>query len=289
MTPEPRKNEHPSTYIVSDRDSQPELIRLTLQDQLLTASMGGVLAEQPDPARLRRVLDIGCGTGGWAIETAQQYPGLLLVAGIDISQRMIIYAREQAESEQVAQHVEFRVMDALRYLEFPNGFFDLVNLRLGGSWLRTWDWPKLLTEIFRITSREGTVRITEQEVMHQRSSQAATKINEMVLNAFFRAGHLFEQTSTGLTSRIPSLMTQYGFGKVQTKGHALEYRAGTPETQMYNEDMIAASRTLRPFLKKWGCLSNDYEELCQQLVTETQAPDFYSLWNFQTIWGIKPF
>lgn len=289
MTFEPRKNEHPSTYIVPDRDNQNELVRLTIQDRLLTASMGGVLAEQENQANLRRVLDIGCGTGGWALETVQTYPDLTLVAGIDISQRMISYAREQAESQQVAWRTEFHVMDALRMLEFPDGFFDLVNMRLGGSWLRTWDWPKLLGEISRILRPKGIVRITEQEIMHERSSQAATRINEMVLNAFYRAGHLFEATSTGLTERLPSLLARYEFTQVQSRAHALTYRAGAPETQMYNEDMIAASRTLRPFLEKWGCLSPDYEELCQQLVEETQSPAFYSVWHFQTIWGVKPY
>jgi hypothetical protein len=179
-------------------------------------------------------------------------------------------------------------MDALRMLEFPDSFFDLVNMRLGGSWLRTWDWPKLLGEIFRITHPTGVVRITEQEVIHQRSSQAGTRINEQVLAAFYRAGHLFEEKSTGLTARLPSLLAQHGFSQVQTRAHVLEYRAGAPETQMYNEDMIAASRTLRPFLQKWGCLSDDYEELCQRLVVEAQSPDFHSIWRFQTIWGTRP-
>jgi ubiquinone/menaquinone biosynthesis C-methylase UbiE len=284
----PGKQENPSTYIVADRENQSELVRLTVQDRLLTASMGGVLAEQEKPESLRRVLDIGCGTGGWALEVAQTYPEVALVAGIDISQRMIAYAREQAEHQQVTQRTEFHVMDALRMLEFPASFFDLVNMRLGGSWLRTWDWAKLLGEIVRILRPKGVVRITEQEIMHRRSSQAATRINEMVLNAFYRAGHLFEPKSTSLTERLPTLLTRHGFIQVQSRAHVLTYRAGMPETQMYNEDMIAASRTLRPFLEKWGCLSPDYEELCQQLVEEAQSPDFSSVWHFQTIWGIKP-
>jgi hypothetical protein len=35
-------------------------------------------------------------------------------------------------------------MDALRMLVFPDAFFDLVNLRCGCSYVRTWEWPKLL-------------------------------------------------------------------------------------------------------------------------------------------------
>ena len=34
-----------------------------VQDKMLTAEMGGVLPELSDPTQLRRVLDVGCGTG----------------------------------------------------------------------------------------------------------------------------------------------------------------------------------------------------------------------------------
>jgi SAM-dependent methyltransferase len=286
-SPHARNSEQPSTYIVQDRENQAELARLTLQDHLLTVSMGGVLAEQPDPASLRRVLDIGCGTGGWAIEAAQAYPSMLVI-GTDISQRMIAYARQQAKDQQVADRVEFHVMDALLLLEFPSDFFDLVNLRLGGSFLRTWDWPKLLSEIRRVLRVNGVARITEQEILHENSVEVGTRINEMVLCAFYRAGYLFEQASTGLSAHLPGLLTRYGFQHVQTENHALEYRGGTPEGKAYSENLIAASRTLRPFLQKWGCLSDNYDELCQQMATDQGQDDFRSTWKFLTIWGTKP-
>jgi 2-polyprenyl-3-methyl-5-hydroxy-6-metoxy-1,4-benzoquinol methylase len=91
---QPRR-EHPSTYFVQDRSNEEELTRLALQDQMLTAGMGGVLPEQPDPAIFQRVLDVACGAGSWAIEAAQTYPEMSLV-GVDVNQRMIEYARAQA-------------------------------------------------------------------------------------------------------------------------------------------------------------------------------------------------
>jgi ubiquinone/menaquinone biosynthesis C-methylase UbiE len=96
----PNRHEYPSTYFVQDRSNQQEMARLTVQDHLMTHAMGGVLPEQPDPTSLRRVLDVGCGTGSWLLEAAQTYPGLTLV-GIDISQPMIDYARQQAEARRV--------------------------------------------------------------------------------------------------------------------------------------------------------------------------------------------
>jgi len=55
------RREHPSTYFVQDRSNAEERERLRLQDQMFTTGMGGVLPEQPDPARFQRVLDVGCG------------------------------------------------------------------------------------------------------------------------------------------------------------------------------------------------------------------------------------
>ena len=72
MSTEPSaRREHPSTYFVQDRRSEVERERITIQDQLLTRAMGGVLPEQQDPNIFSRVLDVGCGTGSWLIEAAQ--------------------------------------------------------------------------------------------------------------------------------------------------------------------------------------------------------------------------
>src|SRR5581483_9239110 len=125
--PQSPRGEHPSTYFVQDRENQEELERVRIQDQMITSAMGGVLPEQTDRTRFQRVLDVACGTGGWLIEMARQNPQMSLI-GIDVSKRMIDYAREQAGVARVNERVEFHTMDALRMLEFPNNFFNLVNM-----------------------------------------------------------------------------------------------------------------------------------------------------------------
>src|SRR2546427_6992082 len=144
------RREHPSTYFVQDRSNLDEMTRLQIQDQLLTAGMGGVLPEQADPARLQSVIDVGCGTGGWLIEVANTYPGIPRLVGVDISSKMLDSARTLAEAQGVSGRVEFYAMDALRMLEFPDNSFDLVNHRVAMSWLRKWDWPKLFREYLRV-------------------------------------------------------------------------------------------------------------------------------------------
>src|SRR4051794_22352854 len=76
---DPRVNDNPSTYFVQDRKNKKELTRLVIQDQMVTAEMGGVLPEQADPAVFGRVLDVACGIGNWIIEAAKTYPTMSLV------------------------------------------------------------------------------------------------------------------------------------------------------------------------------------------------------------------
>src|SRR5579883_2140428 len=155
---QPGRNEYGGTYFVQDRQNEREMRRLIVQDQMITRAMGGALSEQAAPASLHRILDIGCGTGGWLLELAEAYPTMSL-AGIDINRNMIEYAREQALVRKVAERVELRVMDALLVLEFPPAYFDLVNLRFSVSFMRTWDWPKMLGEMLRIARPGGIIRI----------------------------------------------------------------------------------------------------------------------------------
>jgi ubiquinone/menaquinone biosynthesis C-methylase UbiE len=283
----PRKSESPSTYFVQDRKSEKELTRLTIQDRMLTAGMSGVLPEQLDPTVFRHILDVGCGTGGWLIEAAQACPEMSLV-GIDISQRMIKYAYAQAEAHHVHDRIEFHIMDALQTLDFPAASFDLVNLRLGVSFLRTWDWPKVLGELLRITKPGGVIRITDSEICHQSNSPALTRLWEVLLCAFFRAGRLFTQETAGLTSQLVRLLSQCGCERVHTRACQVEYRAGTAEGEAFCEDIMLAFQTIRPFIQKWGCAIKDYESVYRQAVDEMYQPDFLAVGSLLTAWGNRP-
>src|SRR5258708_40134022 len=105
---DPGGQDKPSQYVVEDRSSNPEMIRLMIQDSLMTTGMGGPLAEQANPTSLHRVLDIGCGSGGWILEAADLYHHMELT-GIDISWRMIEYARAEAQARKLTDGVAFLV------------------------------------------------------------------------------------------------------------------------------------------------------------------------------------
>ena len=282
----PQKRERPSTYVVQDRQNKREIQRLTMQDQLVTAIMGGVLPEQPDVTNIHRILDVGCATGGWAIEVAKAYPHMSVV-GIDISNAMIDYARMQAAEQQVADRIEFRVMDALQLLEFPDDFFDLVNLRFAIGWVRTWDWAKLISDMLRVTRTEGVIRLTDSD-SSQPNSPMLARWNAMLFRSLYQAGNLFEQEEKGLKEHLAPLLKQYGAQNVQTRRYSMEYQGGSPQGQTFCDDVSHAMKTSKLFLQKWGGIPTDYEAICEQAEQEMQQPDFCVTWNILTAWGTKP-
>src|SRR5437762_12869890 len=245
---EPQR-EHPSTYLVQDRSNEEEMARLETQDKLLTTGMGGVLPELPDPTILRHILDVGCGTGGWLREAAVTCPTIEKLVGADISDKMMQYARAQAQSVGLDRRVQFQTMDALRILEFPPESFDLINQRLGGSWLRTWDWTKLLLEYQRVTRPGGIIRITEANGFIEGNSPALMKLSKITLEVFYHSGRLFTASNDGITGQLARLMTQHGIQNIQTQAHDLVYRAGTVEAQYFYEDVTRFYHISLPFFQ----------------------------------------
>jgi ubiquinone/menaquinone biosynthesis C-methylase UbiE len=282
------QSEHPSTYVVQDRSSEEELMRLRAQEQMVTTAMGGVLAEQPDPTIFQRVLDVGCGPGGWLLDLARAYPGVEQLIGVDISNRMIEYARSQAEEEIISGRLEYHVMDALRRLEFPERYFDLVNHRLAASWLRTWDWPGLLREYQRVCRPGGVIRVTEAIFIKESSSPALERLTDLAVEALYQAGHYFSPVRDAVVSQLERLLRQQNLEDVETRTHTYVCRAGTPEWEGFYDDSKRLFRTMVPFLQKWVHLPEDYDAIYQQALNEIQQEDFVGVTETVTAWGKKP-
>lgn len=282
------RDETPSTYFVADRSSKDELIRLTIQEQMVTASMGGLMPEQRDTNNLRSVLDAACGPGGWLIAVAKAYPTISRLVGVDINPKMIEYAQKQARSEKVSDRVKFLVMDVQHTLDFPDDHFDLVNQRSATSFLRTWDWPKLLSEFVRITCPGGIIRLTETDIMPASNTPAFTRHMDLMVEAFYQSGHLFAADRRSVTDELPELLRRYGIQNVQKRAIPIEYRSGTPEGQRAYENTRIGIRTALPFLRKWTKVPDNHEALGEQALAEMQQPGFIASWNIYTIWGTVP-
>lgn len=98
-------------------------------------------------------MDVGCGSGKWAIEVAEQFPGAK-VRGLDLS---------PVDRTDKPQNCEFLIGDLNHGLPFPDDSMDLVHsrylsffgvlysyFRIIMSGLTMDQWPLYLKEVYRI-------------------------------------------------------------------------------------------------------------------------------------------
>lgn len=117
---------------------------------------GNYLAPLASPAT---ILDVGCGTGRWAMEMAQQFPQARVIAG-DIAPPTPGESLGHGVAV-IPPNVEFHVFDATHPLPFADGSFDFIYIRLLYSVLPAPAWEPLIRELARICRPGGWIESLE--------------------------------------------------------------------------------------------------------------------------------
>ncbi|WP_052890803.1 class I SAM-dependent methyltransferase [Thermogemmatispora carboxidivorans] len=127
-----------------------EANRLDFQHYVLRAALrGNYLAPIEQP---RRILDVGCGTGQWAFELAQQFPQAQVI-GFDLEQ--------VKAATSPPPNYRFVQGDTLKGLPFDNDSFDFVHQRLLVGAIPQPAWPGAVQELARVTAPGGWVELVE--------------------------------------------------------------------------------------------------------------------------------
>lgn len=102
-------------------------------------------------AKPKEILDIGCGTGIWAIEVAEEVPQSH-VYGIDLSPVQPLF---------VPDNCDFILENILRGSSFHDEKFDLIQSRCMGAGIPDHKWRVFLQEIWRLTKPGGWIQLIE--------------------------------------------------------------------------------------------------------------------------------
>ena len=102
------------------------------------------------------VLDVGCGIGVGPAYVAKTFG--CRVVGVDLSERMIDWARRRVRQERVEALVELRTADVLA-LPFPDGRFDVVLCESVLAFVE--DKTRAIGECVRVTKPGGHVGLNE--------------------------------------------------------------------------------------------------------------------------------
>lgn len=281
--------EKASNSYVINAESGAEMARLIDQDRFMTKCMGGLFPEIPELAKVRSTLDVACGPGGWAQEMAYTYPDMRVV-GIDISQRMIEYAKALSQVQGL-DNAEFRVMDLLQPLDFPAASFDLINARFLFGFLHADSWLPLMQELMRVLRPGGVLRFTECDGRLATSSLAFDKYIDLVMRAFSLDGRTLNGNThyVGITPMLGRFFQEVGCQNVQEKVHLLNCSAGMEAYASVCEDVRVGFKLIQPFLVKMQVADQqEVEQLYKQTLAECLSDDFRALWYSLSVWGQKP-
>ncbi|KAL8801030.1 MAG: hypothetical protein Q9200_007069 [Gallowayella weberi] len=97
----------------------------------------------------RRALDVGCGTGTWAVDFAEAYPNTATI-GTDLS---------PIQPDTRPPNLHFEIDDCCSDWVYPKDYFDYIHVRqLYGS---VADWPKFYKECFDHLAPGGYIEQAE--------------------------------------------------------------------------------------------------------------------------------
>ncbi|KAK1753311.1 S-adenosyl-L-methionine-dependent methyltransferase [Echria macrotheca] len=142
----------PGVYAMPNDEK--EMDRLDLIHHMMIKGVGDKYFLAPIPeSRLKRILDIGTGTGIWAIEMGDQYPGAEVI-GNDLS---------PIQPEWVPPNVKFEVDD----VESPWMYaepFDFIYCRYMAACIA--DWPKLMKSAFDNLNPGGWAEFQDYDLLY---------------------------------------------------------------------------------------------------------------------------
>ncbi|KAI9841507.1 MAG: hypothetical protein M1837_000668 [Sclerophora amabilis] len=136
----------PNSYFMPNDDM--EQTRLNIVHQMHLYILEGKLTTVPLPEKPERILDVGTGTGEWAIGMAEKYPEAEVV-GTDLS---------ATQPDAVPSNVFFEIDDAEDEWTFSS-LFDFVHIRnMSGAFS---DWSAVYSQTFRHLKPGGYIEVID--------------------------------------------------------------------------------------------------------------------------------
>ena len=272
---------------VLDPENSVEMVRLDNQNRLMTEALGGVLPEAIDLTNVSRILDVGCGVGGWTMDTAHALETSCV--GVDSRSPLLKYARMQAQMTGINDLVTFQAMEITRPLAFSDASFDLVNLRFLTELIETQCWPAVLHECLRVLKPSGFLVLTEAE-WPTTSSPAAEKLARSTTEALWKAGFGFSRDGRdlGLIRALPALLRRAGVCTIQSDVHLLNFSSRQPHFHDMARHLWTTYALLQPFLTRmdYGSQQELYT-LCDQFSYDLIDDTFEGGMIVLRTWGQK--
>ncbi|KAJ3296786.1 hypothetical protein HK104_001202 [Borealophlyctis nickersoniae] len=226
-----------------------------------------------------KILDVGCGSGIWAMEMGTEYRNAQITA-IDLAPAQPTTIKPP--------NVEFAIHDITQRFPFPDNAFDFVRMRFLVLSLKADQWEHVISEIVRVCKPGGYVELCEPEFRG---------VEDMVVQKQFylAVAKLMTERGAGLeaATKLASYLTTAHLEDVQTVTHTGPYgiNPSNPHfdrlAELARGYILATMNSFRPVLVAGGEVSS--EEYDRMIAESTEKLKFSgSIWTVHAAYGRKP-
>lgn len=259
-----------SLYMLPNPNTDQELDRLDLQHYMLRYVLkGNYLAPIAKPSH---ILDIGCGTGRWSIEMAQEFPQTELI-GVDLK-------LPELDTELLPANCHFQVGNVLKGLPFEDAMFDFVHQRLLLFAVPLVAWQQLVNELVRVTRRGGWVELAEVSPFFQHCGPATEKLLDLVVRAALQRG-----LDMSISQHIGTHLSNAGLKRVGTSMQLIPLgKWGGQLGEMGIMDILAIAQGMTPLVTAvMHTTPEEYDSLAMQM--EQEVEQFHTTFTFHMAYG----
>ncbi|MCJ1368523.1 hypothetical protein MMC16_007667 [Acarospora aff. strigata] len=284
-------------YIYPNDDKESD--RLDIVHKMFEVRLGGKLHKAPLGKSLQRVLDIGTGTGIWAIDMGDKYPsadvrGLISYLGDSIYVSILGNDLSAIQPRWVPPNVRFEVDDVEADWTYGEKF-DYIHARCMAPSIR--DWPKLIRQCYEALTPGGWVEIQDIDIAWT-SPDGSLKEDSSMLKAsrLFIEGTRNNGMEPCPGPKLEGWVKDAGFTEVVheklampigpwAKDKALK-EVGAWNYLQYVEGLEAFMMAL--YTRMLGWTPDEVDLFLAQVRAEAKDPKIHSMYYVHVVYGKKP-
>ncbi|KAG5660131.1 hypothetical protein KAF25_003653 [Fusarium avenaceum] len=239
---------------------------------------------------IQKVLDIGTGTGLWAIDYADEHPNTTVI-GTDLS---------PTQPAWIPPNLKFEVDDCTTPWKWDANTFDFVHMRyLFGAIA---DWTALFKEAYSATKPGGWVESCESEPMtHSDDGTVAndglTALGGIWDKVFIEGGRITGCSLSVLTEDLQmKAMKEAGFVDIQEAFYKVPFGSWPKDARLaeigqfaklsLESDLVGYSQMIWQEVLKWP--AHEYQIFLHQVRQDLRNKKLHPYFEVRFVWGRKP-